>query len=391
MNKTFKTAADLAINGAPPAFDEVLHVGRPNIGERVRFDKYVDRIYESGWLTNNGPLVLELEQQIASRLGVSHCVAMCNGTVALEIAIRALDLHGEVIVPSFTFIATAHALSWQGIQPVFADVDPDTHNLDPVSVENMITPQTTGIIGVHLWGQPAPIDELQALADENGLKLMFDAAHAFGATYKGTSIGNFGECEVLSFHGTKFFNTFEGGAIVTNNDELAEQTRLMRNFGFVGLDEVIYPGTNGKMAEVSAAMGLTNLVEIDKVLEKNRSNYEHYQKQFDEIEGIKILCYEGPEKFNYQYIVAEVQSDFPLSRDRLIEILHAENIRVRRYFWPGCHEMEPYKEQSSHQIEKLAETITIARKILVFPTGNAVSKECIERIASVLRFLSRTS
>ena len=187
--KIFKSAADLAIHGAPPAFNRVLHVGRPNIGSRVVFDQYVDKIFESGWLTNNGPLVQEFEQKIVDILNVKHCITMCNGTTALEIAIRALGLKGEVIIPSFTFIATAHSLHWQGIKPVFADIDPQTHNLDPASVEKMITPDTTGIIGVHLWGRPAPIDELQALADNYGLKLMFDAAHAFGCTYKGASIG----------------------------------------------------------------------------------------------------------------------------------------------------------------------------------------------------------
>ena len=171
---------------------------------------------------------------------------MCNGTVALEIAIRAAGLTGEVIIPAWTFIATAHALYWQGITPVFADIDPATHNLDPESVRSMITPRTTGIIGVHLWGRPAPIEKLQNIADEHGLKLLFDAAHAFGCSYKSKKIGSFGSCEVFSFHATKAFNTMEGGAIVTNDDKLAETTRLMRNFGFAGYDSVIHPGTNGK-------------------------------------------------------------------------------------------------------------------------------------------------
>jgi dTDP-4-amino-4,6-dideoxygalactose transaminase len=191
---------------------------------------------------------------------------MCNGTIALEIAIRALGLTGEVIVPSYTFIATAHALHWQGITPVFADIDPDTHNLDPEAVRRMITPRTTGIIGVHLWGRAAPVEALQAISDEHGLQLMFDAAHAFGCSYRGQMIGNFGRAEVLSFHATKFFNTLEGGAVVTNDDELAEVMRLMRNFGFSGYDNVIHPGTNGKMVEICAAMGLTNFDELDDVV-----------------------------------------------------------------------------------------------------------------------------
>ncbi len=218
--KRIRTSADLAINGAPPAFETPVHVGRPNIGGREGFMQRVSQILDNQWLTNNGPMVQEFEQRIAEHLGVKHCVAMCNGTIALEIAIRALGLSGEVIVPSWTFVATAHALYWQGITPVFADIDRNTHNLDPDAVRKMITPRTTGIIGVHLWGRAAPVDELQAIAAENGLKLMFDAAHAFGSSYRGQTIGRFGECEVFSFHATKSFNCMEGGAITTNNDEL---------------------------------------------------------------------------------------------------------------------------------------------------------------------------
>src|SRR5690242_4135606 len=220
--KVIRTKADLAIRGAPPAFDEPLHVGRPNIVNRDAFLLSVSEILDRHWLTNNGPVVQEFERRVAEYLGVKHCVAMCNGTIALEIAIRALGLDGEVIVPSWTFVATAHSLYWQGITPVFADIDPATHNLDPDAVRRMITPRTSGIIGVHLWGRAAPVEGLQAIADQHGLKLMFDAAHAFGSTHGGTSIGRFGECEVFSFHATKAFNTMEGGAVTTDDDELAE-------------------------------------------------------------------------------------------------------------------------------------------------------------------------
>ncbi len=203
---------------------------------------------------------------------------MCNGTIALEIAIRALELRGEVIVPSYTFIATAHALQWQEITPVFADIDPATQMLDPAAVRKMITPRTTGILGVHLWGRPAPVEALQAIADEHGLKVMYDASHGFACTHGGRPLGNFGECEVFSFHATKFFNTFEGGAVVTNNDELAAKMRLMRNFGFADYDKVIYPGTNGKLTEIAAAMGLTNLADVDRFVSANKRNYDHYRR-----------------------------------------------------------------------------------------------------------------
>jgi len=380
---------DLAVNGAPPAFDEPLHVGRPNMGSREVFIGYVNDIFDRKWLTNNGPLVRGFERRLEDFLGVKHCVAMCNGTVALEIAIRALELTGEVIIPSFTFIATAHALQWQEITPVFADIDPHTHNLDPHAVRRMITPKTSGIIGVHLWGRACPVDELQAIADEYGLKLMFDAAHAFGCTYRGRSIGNFGECEVLSFHATKFFNTTEGGAVVTNNGELADKMRLMRNFGFGGMDNVIYPGTNGKMTEMAAAMGLTNLEDLNRFVEANRRNYQVYRESLANIDGLKLLEYDSKAGSNYQYIVVEVGDQFPLSRDGLVDLLHAENILVRRYFWPGCHNMFPYRSYYPHAGLLLPHTDEVGRRVLVFPTGDALEGDRCSTICALLTNISR--
>jgi dTDP-4-amino-4,6-dideoxygalactose transaminase len=385
--KQILVSQDLAINGAPPAFDQPLHVGGPNIGSREAFLQYIEEIFDSRRLSNNGPLVQEFERRIAIHHGVKHCVAMCNGTVALEIAIRALGLQGEVIVPSYTFIATAHALYWQAITPVFADIDPATHNLDPDAVRRMITPRTTGIIGVHLWGRAAPIDELQAIADEHGLKLMFDAAHAFGCSYKGRMIGNFGACEVLSFHATKFFNTFEGGAVLTNDDELAGAMRLMRNFGFSGFDNVIHPGTNGKMIEIVAAMGLVNLDAIDSVIEANRHNYEVYHKGLSGLSGISLLQYDENERNNYQYVVMELGEDCPVSRDQIIQALHAENILARRYFWPGCHNMQPYRELFPHAGLSLPITQQVADRVVVLPTGTSVDIERVSTIYKILRVL----
>jgi dTDP-4-amino-4,6-dideoxygalactose transaminase len=385
--KQIKSAQDLAINGARPAFSQPLHVGRPNIGNREVFLKYAAEILDRCWLTNNGPVVQEFERDVAGLHKVRHCVAMCNGTIALEIAIRALGLEGEVIIPSYTFIATAHALHWQAITPVFADIDPDTHNLDPIAVRRMITPRTTGIIGVHLWGRGAPAEELQSIADEHGLKLMFDAAHAFGCSYKGTSIGNFGACEVLSFHATKFFNTFEGGAVLTNNDEMAEAMRLMRNFGFSGMDNVIHPGTNGKMIEIAAAMGLTNLQTIDSVVEANRRNHQAYREALSGLPGIDLLTYDEAERNNYQYVVMEVGADCPASRDHIIEALHAENIRARKYFWPGCHNMHPYSELFPHAGLLLPNTEQVANRVVVLPTGTAVNHDTVDNVASVIRVM----
>lgn len=221
----------LAIFSGVPAFAEKLHVGRPNIGNRERLLERIEAMFDRCWLTNHGPYVEEFEQKIAELTGAKHCIAMCNATIALEIVIKALGMTGEVIVPAFTFIATAHALQWQEIIPVFCDIDPLTHNIDPDRVEDMITPRTTGIIGVHVWGRPCNIEALQAIADKYSLRLVFDAAHAFACSHNGRMIGNFGDAEVFSFHATKFLNTFEGGAVITNDDELAVKIRLMKISG----------------------------------------------------------------------------------------------------------------------------------------------------------------
>lgn len=386
--KVVRTSTDLAINGARPLFAEAVHVGRPNVGNRERFLERTRDILDSGWLSNNGPHLLEFERRIADRLGVSNCVAMCNGTIALEIAIRALELRGEVIVPSYTFVATAHALQWQEITPIFADIDPVTQNLDPDAVRRMITPRTTGIVGVHLWGRAAPAAELQAVASQNGLRLMFDASHGFGCTFGGKPLGTFGDCEVFSFHATKFFNTFEGGAVVTNDDALAEKMRLMRNFGFSDYDKVIYPGTNGKMTEIAAAMGLTNLENIDSFVAINRQNYHRYLAEIATIPGLTLLAYDETEKNNFQYIVLDVTPEFPVSRDRIIEILHAEKVLARRYFWPGCHNMEPYRSYYPHAGLVLPNTDRVAAQVVVLPTGSSMHVEDIGAIASVLRVLA---
>lgn len=388
--KKIRSHIDLAINGAPPAFAEPIHVGRPNLGGKESLLRYTGEIYDSGWLTNNGPLVQELESRIAARIGVKHCVAMCNGTVALEIAIRALGLDGEVIVPSYTFVATAHALHWQEITPVFADIDPATHNLDPDAVRRMITPRTSGIIGVHLWGRPAPVEALQAIADEYGLQLMFDAAHAFGCSAAGRRIGGSGRCEVLSFHATKVFNTFEGGAVATNDGELAQAMRLMRNFGFSGYDNVIYPGTNGKMPEINAAMGLVNLEALPDFIAANKRNYLIYSEALAGVDGLRLIAYDDADTPNYQYVVIELESPVSVSRDEIVAALHAENILARKYFWPGCHRMKPYRDLYPHASLLLPNTIEVASRAIVLPTGITLTADDIETVARIVALLANS-
>jgi dTDP-4-amino-4,6-dideoxygalactose transaminase len=377
----------LAILGGNASFDRTLHVGRPNIGDRERLMERMNDMLDRRWLTNDGPYVQEFEQAVADYLDVKHCVAMCNGTVALEIAARAVDLKGEVIVPAYTFVATAHCLQWQEIRPVFCDIDPDTHCLDPEQVERHITPNTTGILGTHVWGQPCAVEELQDIADRHDLRLMFDAAHALGCAHDGTMLGNFGDAECFSFHATKFVNSFEGGAVTTNNDDLAEKMRLMRNFGFQGMDNVDYIGINGKMSEPSAAMGLTSLESIDEFIAVNRRNYEAYQRAIADIPGIKLFTYDGDQSNNYQYIVLEVDdSKTGLTRDQLFQVLMAENVKARRYFYPGVHRMEPYDSYYPNAGMLLPETEALCEHVLVMPTGTAVDEADIEQIGAILQY-----
>ena len=362
-----------------------LHVGRPNVGNREALLARINDMLGRRWFSNNGPLVQEFENAISEFLGVKHVVAMCNATVALEIASRALNLHGEVIVPSYTFIATAHALQWQEITPVFCDMDPATHNIDPTKIERLITPKTTGILGVHVWGRGCDTAAIEEIAARRNLKVMYDASHGFACSRGGRMLGIFGECEVFSFHATKFLNCFEGGAVVTNNDDLAEKMRLMRNFGFQGFDNVIYLGVNGKMSEVHAAMGLTNLEAVEEIIEVNRRNYEAYKSGLAKLPGISLISYNLAERNNYQYVVVEVDLEScPSNRDEIIKALHAENIIARKYFWPGCHRMEPYRSLQPNAGLLLPETERIAARVIVLPTGQMVDVETVHRVCKVI-------
>jgi len=383
-----KALNDLALFSGPKAFEKPLHVGRPNVGDRDKLLARIEDMLDRRWLTNDGPFVRELEQNIEDYLGVKHCVAMCNGTVALEIACRALGMSGEVIVPSFTFVATAHALQWQDITPVFCDLAPGSHHMDPVQVAELITPRTSGIIGVHVWGEACDIEGLTEIATSRNLRLVFDAAHAFACSHNRRMIGGFGDVEVFSFHATKFFNTFEGGAITTDSDELAEKTRLMRNFGFSGYDLVCHLGINGKMTEIAAAMGLVLLEGIDTLVDANQRNYRHYRDRLAEIAGITLHEYDEGEQLNYQYIVAEIDDEITrISRDDVICALHAENVLARRYFFPGCHEMEPYRSISPGAGSRLVNTNRLVRRVMQLPTGSTISEEDVSQVCDLLQFV----
>ena len=380
---------ELAIWGAPPAFKQKLHVGRPNIGNRERLLERIEDLLDRRWLTNDGPFLQEFEKRISERLDVKHCIAVCNATVGLEILAKAIGFSGEVILPSFTFIATAHVLLWHGVTPVFCDIDPNTHNIDPLQVAELITERTSGIIGVHVWGRPCNVDALADLARCRNLKLLFDAAHAFGCSHTGRMIGGFGNAEIFSFHATKFVNTFEGGAIVTNDSELAAKLRLMRNFGFAGLDTVTCLGTNGKMSEVSAAMGLTSLESLEEFIAVNYRNYREYQQQLADVPGISLLAFDEEEKCNYQYVVLEIDEHaIGITRDQLDDILWTENVLSRCYFYPGCHRMEPYRTSYPQASLLLPETERLTKKVLCLPTGTAVGASEIKGICQLIRLIA---
>lgn len=378
--------SDLALLGGVPAFDEPLHVGLPNTGDRNLFISYVNDILDRRWLTNNGRYVRDLEKQLAELFGVAHCVLVNNETSGLLIAMRALNLSGEVIVPSFTFVATVHALHWLGLKPIFCDVDPATHNLDPECVEAVITPQTSAILGVHLWGQPCAVERLTALAKKYELKLLYDAAHAFGSREKGSFSGNFGNAEIFSFHATKFFNTIEGGAITTNDPHLADQARLLRNFGFAGEDQVISLGINAKLNEISAAMGLTLLDELPDLLARTRRNYKLYKRFLDEVSGLRFLRYADANSNNCQYVVVEIDGS-SIDRDLVKSILRSENVFARRYFFPGCHRMEPYRSQNPLEQWQLPVTERLTEQVLCLPSNATMQPGDIAAICDLLKFV----
>lgn len=372
------------MTGRIPLFSKPLHVGCPNLGDRERLLAQFNDILDRRWLTNDGTYVCTFEERVAEHLGVGHCITVCNATVGLQLVIRAIGLQGEVIVPSFTFPATVHALAWQGIRPVFCDVDLATHNIDPVAVEQLITDRTTAILGVHLWGNPCAIESLEAIAARHKLALFFDAAHAFGSSHSGRMVGNFGNAEIFSFHATKFLSTGEGGAVTTNDDELASELRRLRNFGIEN-GNVVGVGINGKMDEFSAATGITALESCDGFIARNHMNLGAYEGALADIPGLRVHAETTRERRNRQYIVVEVDAvEAGLSRDAIIAALQAENVLAKRYFWPGCHRMEPYRLMSTAGQVSLPNTERLCERLMQLPTGTSVSQAEIARIGDFL-------
>jgi dTDP-4-amino-4,6-dideoxygalactose transaminase len=379
---------ELAMFGGRPCFDEPIHVGRPTLKNSESFLRRVGQVLATHRFTNNGPFVEEFEERIGALTGSRYCVVTCNATTALQLLARALDLRGQIIVPSFTFVATAHAFSWLGLEPVFCDIESGGYTIDPRAVEKVIGPRCSAIVGVHTWGIPCDIVGLERLARDRQLMLIFDAAHALGCEYQGKPIGSRGDATVFSFHATKFVHSFEGGAITTDSHDLAGKLRLMRDFGFAGVDEVQCLGTNAKMSELHAAAGLSSLEAMKDTIRGNRRCFEKYRSLLEAVPGITLVDVAQKGEPNYQYVVLETGPTFPISRDLLLRILQAEGVLARRYFFPGCHRCLPY---AAAPRAPLPATEALSDRILVLPTGPLMDDSTIETVVNLLRFVVQHS
>ena len=379
--------SDLARFGGSPATARPLHVNRPNAGDRQVFDKLVDGIWDTRWFTNAGPLVDRFEAELAAFLQVDHVVVMASGTAALDVLIRALDLAGEVILPSYTFISSPHVLMRAGLRPVFCDIEPAHWNIDPAACEAVITNQSSAILATHVWGRAADIETLQGIATRHGLALIFDTAHGFGCTHKGRRLGRFGDAEVFSFQANKAFHCGEGGAVSTNDAALAARLRRERSFGFVAFDEVAGTGTNAKLPELSAALGLTNLAAFPDHVARARAVWQRYADNLAGLPGFALQAYGGNETYNHQYVAGLIAPDTALSRDQIIDILHAEGVLARRYFYPGCHGMKPYDSLYPGLKQSLTVTEDISKRVLVLPGGAAISDDEIDLVCDLMRLI----
>ena len=379
--------SDLAIFGGTPRFREPLHVGRPHQVNRDALFRRLNAMFDRQWLTNDGPYVEEFERTLSQRLGIAHCLVTCNATAGLEILLKACALTGDIIVPSFTFAATAHAVQWSGLTPVFCDIDRRTHNIDPRDVEKQVTQRTSAILAAHLWGRACDVEALEAIAARHDLYLFFDSAQAFGCSHHGRPIGGFGDAEVFSFHATKPVTTFEGGAVTTDDHGLAEKVALMRSFGFADYDEVVSVGTNAKMSEVGAAMGLTSLEAFAAVVNVNCRHLAQYARDLQGLPGVTLIEFEAKDTPNYQFVVAEIDAEFTgITRDLLQRVLWAEQVLARRYFYPGCHRMSPYVRPDGQPVRTLPVTDDLASRVLCLPTGTALTSDDVAGVCEIVRY-----
>jgi dTDP-4-amino-4,6-dideoxygalactose transaminase len=343
-------------------------VTQPCLPPLEEFIPYLQQIWQNKWLTNNGPLHQQLEKELAEYLGVKHISVFSNGTLALITALQALNITGEVITTPFSFVATTHSLWWNKIKPVFVDIEPEFLNLDPTKIEAAITPQTTAIMPVHVYGNPCKVKEIQHIADKHGLKVIYDAAHAFGVKINGNSVLNYGDLSVLSFHATKVYSTIEGGAIICHTEEMKHHIDNLKNFGFRGETVVEEPGINAKLNEVQAAYGLLQLKYVDGFIAKRKEITELYRSLFKDISGIHFLNDMEGVTHGYSYFPILIDKDkFGKSRDELYEHLKSHNIYSRRYFYPLISSFEPYNTLESSTPTNLKVAHKAAENVLCLP------------------------
>jgi dTDP-4-amino-4,6-dideoxygalactose transaminase len=361
-----------------------IYVTQPHLPPLEEFLPYLEEIWSNRILTNGGPFHQQLEAALCEYLGVKHLALFTNGTVGLVTALQALRVTGEVITTPYSFVATAHSLLWNGIRPVFADVHPDTLNLDPARIEAAITPQTTAIMPVHCYGHPCDVQAIQDIADKYNLDVIYDAAHAFGVEDEGGSVLRHGDLSVLSFHATKVFNTFEGGAIICPNAKTKQRIDHLKNFGFVDEVTVVAPGINGKMSEINAAFGMLQLQHIDAALAKRQQLDESYRYALSDIPGIRCLQPAGERTANYAYFPILVGADYPLSRDALYEKMKHNGIYARRYFYPLISDFPMYRGMPSARRENLPVATAAAQQVLCLPIYPAMTAQDQERVICIV-------
>lgn len=353
----------------------MIQVTKPFMPPFEEYMTYIKDIWDRQWLTNNGPLVNHLELRLKEYLNVNHLVFVTNGTVALQIAIKALDLTGEIITTPFSFVATTSAIVWEGCEPVFVDVDPNTLNIDPEKIEQAITAKTTGILATHVYGNPCDIDKIQAIADKYNLKVIYDAAHCFGTMYKGKSVFSYGDISTLSLHTTKIFHTTEGGAIFSSTPELLRRIAYMRNFGISNIDEISELGINGKNSEFHAAMGLANFPYIEEILNYRKEVYAYYDEKLKTL-NVGRISIEPNATFNYAYYPIIFASETALLRS--MEELNLNRIYPRRYFYPSLATL-PYLKSAKTPIAN-----AMASRVMCLPLYHNLSFEEVDFVCRIL-------
>lgn len=365
--------------------NKTITVTSPLLPDLKDFEKLLSEIWDSHWITNNGSFHIKLEAALAEYLKVPYISLFTNGTLPLITALQALRVSGEVITTPYSFVATTHALWWNGIKPVFVDVEPDTGNLDPLKIEAAITPMTTAIMPVHVYGQPCKVREIQDIADKYGLKVIYDAAHAFGVEINGESILNAGDISTLSFHATKVYNTIEGGAMIVKDEKTKKRIDYLKNFGFANETEVVAPGINSKMDEIRSAYGLLNLQQVDEAIRRRHNIAIKYRQALKDLKGIKIWDDTPGVKHNYSYFPIFVDSKgYGMTRDDLYFKMKEQNILSRRYFYPLISSFSTYRGLPSASKENLPNAYKMAEEVICLPMHHLLSDDEIKRIINII-------